>query len=511
MKLALLLAALLSAQQPKSIKLVVYDNQGKPLDLHSFLAHIGRADIGQPPDPAAAPISVTSPEGQGAPARPVLREENGLILLSWTRLSTIQLSLPWPVDEDGYSTVWADKEKLGYADGAVVMLNEEIAATQYRLFRDSTRKHQTEMQPLYKQGAKAKKAAEEAKLAMAAAHGEKAPDKRAVAFAKAMRATSIAWQKMLFEHALQIALSSKGKEELRFGLTLDEGLLNRLNHFRWLSSSIQRSGTNWVRLVFKANPDDFTYSSLRSFNEYDEIIDELREKGLRIMGTVLDTAQWPRGMKPAQYSERVKNLALHYKDKIRSWEVGTEINGDWLGGSRDPMGPDEVYRIYRAGASKLKELDPTFESVVTLYWWDGTAPTYEHSTFGWLKRRVREGFGRDVDVIGLSLQADDNPVGMALETIFERVHQELPDKRLMISSLGYVEGQALKGYWWFDPEDVVSGRSDVLIFMTTASCALPRSLCGGFWWQALDQMIPGNRKTTGLFSDLEKTLEQLGR
>lgn len=505
MKLALFLAALLAAQQPKSVKLIVYDNEGRALDLPGFLRMIGRADQTEPADPARAAVAV-----EGAP-KPALREENGIILLEWTRAPTAQLSLPWPIEKDGFSTVWADKEGRGFEPGSTVLLNEEIAITQYRLFRDSLRKHQTEMKPLYKQGAKPRKAAEEAKLLMAAAHGEKAPDKRALAFAKALHATSIAWQKMLFEHALQIALSEKNKEEPRFGVTLDESLLNRLNHFRWLAGAVQRSGANWVRLVFRPNPGDFTYGSLRSFNEYDEIVDELRSRGLKIMGTVLDTAQWPRTMTPQVYAERVKNLALHYRDKIRTWEVGSELNGDWLGGVRDPLSPDEVYRVYRAGAAKLKELDPSFESVVTLYWWDGTAPSEEHSTFGWLKRRSREGFGRDVDVVGLSLQPDDNPVGMAFETIFERVHREVPDKRLMVSSLGYVEGDKLQGWWWFDPEDVEAGRSDVLIFMTTASCAMPRSLCGGFWWQTLDQMIPGNRKTTGLFSDLEKTLRQLRR
>ncbi|MDD5655939.1 MAG: hypothetical protein PHF00_01635 [Elusimicrobia bacterium] len=229
------------------------------------------------------------------------------------------------------------------------------------------------------------------------------------------------------------------------------------------------------------------------------------------MGTVLDTGQWPSALTPQVYAERVKNLALHYRDRIRSWEVGSELNGDWLGGVRSPLSPSQVFRIYSTGAAKIKELDPSLETVATLYWWDGTAPDEEHSTTGWLKRYSRLGFGRDLDVLAVSLQPDDNPVGMALETIFDRMHAELPDKRLMIGSLGYVERDQLQGYWWLDPANVAAAREDLLMFATAASCAMPRSLCGGFWWQTLDQLIPGKGKVTPLYRAYAKTLEELGR
>lgn len=493
-----------------TVKLIVFDHAGNALDLQGFLKLIGRADAKAPYDPAAAGIKVTSPEGAPAPAKPTLREENKIILLSWERLGQVQLSLPWPIEKDGFHTVWADKGGNGFVDGDAVYLNEEIAATQYRFFREALRKHTTEMSPLYKAGAKPRKLAEQARELLAKAHAEKSTAERAKAFDAAARATSIGWQKMLYEHGLQVANNPKTKDAARFGLTLDESVTGRVEHLKWLAGVIERSGAGWVRLVFKPNASDFVYGSLRSFNDYDGIVDELRQRNIRIMGCVLDTAQWPRGLTSEVYAERVKNLALHYREKIRSWEVGSELNGDWFGGGKDPMPSDQVFRIYSTGAAKLKELDPGFETVATLYWWDGTAPDDEHSTLGWLKRYSRQGFGRNLDVVGLSLQPDDNPVGMAFETIFEKVHAEIPAQKLLLSSLAYVEGKDLKGYYWYEKDDADAGRGDVLILYTAASCAMPNSLCGGYWWQALEQMIPG-RKTTGLFQDFTKVLEQLGR
>ena len=114
-------------------------------------------------------------------------------------------------------------------------------------------------------------------------------------------------------------------------------------------------------------------------------------------------------------------------------------------------------------------------------------------------------------MLSISLQPDDNPVGMALETIFERAAAEVPAKSLMLGNLGYAEKDKLQGYWWLRPDDADAAREDLLVFSTTASCAMPSSLCGGFWWQTLEQMIPSKKRTTGLYRSYMKTLEQLGR
>ena len=43
------------------------------------------------------------------------------------------------------------------------------------------------------------------------------------------------------------------------------------------------------------------------------------------------------------------------------------------------------------------------------------------------------------------------------------------------------------------------------------SCAMPRSLCGGFWWQTLDQMLPPKGKPTDLFRVYKLSVGKLAR
>jgi len=260
----------------KSLKLIVYGPQGGVLDLERFLSFIGRADRREGADQKLSGIFVFPPGDPASAQRPALEQKGDLIVLSWEKLSAAALSLPWPVAEDGFSSVWADKGGAGYSDGDAVFLNEELAITQYRLFKESLRKRTSDWSPIYKPGAKARKTAEGAQALMAAAHAEKGGAARARAFDAALTAVSLAWQKMLFEHGLQTALGSKRKAGLRFGLTIDESIFKRLDHYESIISAIKRSGANWVRLVFRSNPDDFTYASMRSFTEYDSLVAELR-------------------------------------------------------------------------------------------------------------------------------------------------------------------------------------------------------------------------------------------
>ena len=487
-----------------SAKLVAYDNQGRLLDAAKLAAYVGRADKRGGPA-----VWGWSPEGLHA-QRPALMQKGDALTLSWDKAPLLILSLPWPVADDGFSTVLVDRDGRGIANGDTIKLNEEIALTQYRLFKEAWLKHSKDREPKYQPSPKARHLADRARDAIAEAQLSQDPSQRAKLFDRALRDVSTAWQKLLAEHGAQVAASKAGGA-LRYGLTLDDSLLNRLDHYEWLIQEVERSGSNWVRLVFRPNPSDFGYEKQASFNEYDAAVKELRARNIRIMGCVLDTTQWPSSMTPALFAERARRLALHFKGQINSWEVGSELNGDWLGGRKSPLAPEDAFRIYQAAASELKRLDSSLETVATLYWWEGTAPDEEHTLFGWLSKYVPRGFGRDLDVVSLSLWPEDNPVGMSLERIFQRTHDALPEKRLMLGSYGYVEGEELKGYWWLDPKDVDGARKDLVTLLTPASAALDASVGGGFWWQTFDQMLPTKNKATDLYKVYKATVKKLAK
>ncbi|MFA6316874.1 MAG: hypothetical protein WC943_05595 [Elusimicrobiota bacterium] len=500
------------SNQTHRLWLTAYDAAGRRMDFRELLTYVGRADSKGKSltDVGLAGMAVYPVDSLVRLPKAEIFQAAGGAVLVWEGRERVRISLPWPVRNDGFSTVWIDKGGEGYADRDAVLLNAEIALTQHRKLRETLRAKQG-AKPSYAPGDRARKLLEKADDLIADAGKEREGSDRAELFDKALTAVSAAWQKMDFEHGLQAAAKSPSKDALRFGLTLDETASVWSPHSKWLSETIERSGANWVRLVFRANPHDFSYASERSFEPYDPIVSELLLRGIKILACPLDTAQWPRTLTPEAYAARTASLVKRYGDRIRSWEVGPEINGDWLGGSRAPLGPERVFEIYSAGARAVKAEDPSLETVATLYWWDGTAPDAEHSLYGWLDRYIPKGFGKDLDVVSLSLQPEDNPVGMAFDDIFQSVHERLPGKKLMLGSFGYVEGDKVAGYWWLDPEDVDGGRKDLLLLYNASACGQPSSLCGGFWWQSLEQMFLPTRRTTDLFLVYKRGLYQLGR
>ncbi|MEI8191842.1 MAG: hypothetical protein WCI75_19185, partial [candidate division NC10 bacterium] len=394
-------------------------------------------------------------------------------------------------------------------DGETIQFNEDAAKAAWRRFREALDARSQSFTHRYAPGPAFTKAEAKAKAAIVEAQAASDARARARLFDKALYAIADAWQTMLFEHGRQTARDPKASASLRLGLTLDETLVDRLPEHAWIVDKIAGSGATWVRLIFRANPDDFLFSQLSSFSLYDGLVKDLGARGIKIIGSVLDSALWPNGLTPEAYVARARNLAVHYKGAIRSWEVASEPNGSWLGGYRTPLPDETVLAAVNAAAAEVKRIDPEIETVATLYWWAGTAKDDRHPLFSWLNWSLPKGFGRDVDVVGLSVYPDENPMGLAFDPVFLKLKGAFPDKKLMLAGFGFVEKEELKGYWWLDPGAVDEARKDLVILYTGAACALPQGVGGGFFFGTLEQMLSPGKKTTLLYGVYRAALRRL--
>ncbi|MCX5787051.1 MAG: hypothetical protein NTX64_00885 [Elusimicrobia bacterium] len=508
--LALCAAFALSARAG-TLTLEAFDPQGGRLSGRQLLERIAPVSRKSSITPETSAILVTDLDDAPAGGRPWLLLRGKEAVLSWQGPSRVRLSLPWPVAEDGFSTILLDNGGQGYPDGARVLVSEAAAETEYRLFKESLAERTASWEPNYKPSAKALALQDAARSAMEKAKRQEQSAKRSALFDKALTEISSAWSKMLFEHGTQAAADPKTGPALRWGLTLDESLANRVDQFDKIAKRVESSGANWVRLVFRMNAEDYTYSKPRSFTEYDAAVAALAARKIHIMGSPLDSTMWPRSMEPRLAAARTRNLVLHYRDSIRSWEVASEINGNWLGGVRHPLPEDLILRSVREAAAEVKSIDPALETVATLYWWEGTAMDDVHPTFAWLRRMAPEGVFRQFDVVALSVYPDENPMGLAFDTAFRKLHRYLPNKRLMLGAFGYVEGSKLEGYWWLDPTDIDGARKDLVILYVAAAAAAPNPLGGGFWWPTLNTMMPDARGGDSLVKIYRRTLDRLGR
>src|SRR5579859_5058364 len=129
----LLAAAACLPARAATVKILAFDAAGRPLDRDGFLRALGRAD-GQTADLSRAPLWAEPVDPPGPPVRVALAQKGPMLTASWPGGPAV-LRLVWPVREDGYSAVSADNGGHGFSDGAAVFLDEEIALTEYRLFK----------------------------------------------------------------------------------------------------------------------------------------------------------------------------------------------------------------------------------------------------------------------------------------------------------------------------------------------------------------------------------------
>ena len=493
-----------------SVRVLAYDDDGRLLDTASFLRHIAPAAAarkGVAPD--ASGLFATDLQDEPVPGRPWCVADSTTPAWAWTGPEKVQFSLPWPVPDDGFSTVQLDGEGSGYVDGQTLLLNEEAAKAAWRRLREAVEARTQSFTPRYAPGKDFQKSETQAKAALVEAQASPDPRRRARLFDKALSSISRAWQVMLFEHGRQAAADPKVRAGLRFGLTLEEALIDRLPEHQWIAGKLASSGADWVRLVFRPNPEDPTYAQARSFPLYDGFLRELKGRGIKTTGVVLDASPWPKGLDAQAYAERARNLVSHYKGSIRSWEVASKPNATWVGSRKDPLSDETVLSAVLGAASEAKRADPEAETVATLYWWEGTAQDDRRALFPWLKWSLPKGFGKDVDVVGLSIYPDENPMGLAFDTVFLKLRALFPDKKLMLADYGFAEQEELTGYWWLEPGSVAEARKDIVVLFSGAACALPQGVGGGFFYPTLQQLLAPGRKPTLLFGVYRSTLGRL--
>ena len=512
MLLNLAALALLLAVPPARaavVRLEAYGPDGRLLDQSGLRALL---------DPAAAVpgsgLRLSGIDGAALGGRPWWVDGSTAPAWSWEGSSRAVASLPWPLPEDGYSTVRLDADGLGYEDGRVILVNEEAARWAYGALQESFKDRTGgAWKPAYKPSLKAKGLLGAAKDAVAVATAAAERRERARLFDRALAAVSVAWQQVLVEHGRQTVADPSARARLRWGLTLDETAAARPTDAAAIAKGVAESGADWVRLVFGLPEDDAAFAKEASFTPYDELIARLEERKVKVMGSVLDSLVWPAGGTAELCAARAKALARRYKDRVRSWEVSSEPNGDWLGG-RGKTDDEAVLACARAAATAVKIVDATLETTATLHWWDGTAPDGRHGLRDWLPWAKAKGFGDGIDAVALSVYPHRHPLGISLEPVFRELRAAFPGKPVYLGGWSYGDTGERPAYWWLSPEaEAVDGaRKDLLMLYAAAAPTLtPESLGGGFFWSTLDLMLPPARQATPLYRLYRKSLHDLRR
>jgi hypothetical protein len=290
--------------------------------------------------------------------------------------------------------------------------------------------------------------------------------------AATLDAVSAAWSTLLRDYGVQQAGAARERRPLQWGVTFDTttDLDQRARGYVDLLGAGSSDG--WVRLVFDGSEPAASYR---------DAVRVVHANGLKVNGLLLDSSEMGElslDAFTARTQEYVDGLP-----EVDQWEIGNEVNGEWLG-------PDVVPKISSAAAYVKARGKPT---LLTLYWQLGEGDE-EHSMFTWAAQNLGPELLADIDVLGLSVYPEDHPMGPAtFDRVLETLHARYPDKRLAVTELGYWS-EDLGHQWWYgsatDPTG--EGRRAVARLYQSAILGYPYSAGGAYWWYYAEEAPPGS-------------------
>gem|GEM_PF-2034617 len=388
------------------------------------------------------------------------------------------LTLAWRTASTGYSTLFIDNGGAGFSGDSTVNFTYR-AALDYRAKLDDAMSRRPDYVPSVEFSTSNQQAVD---LLTAAQEAGDEPSRGALG-QQALDALAYAFETLLRDYGLQRARSLT--QSYWWGVTVD-----RINKQQQVIDSVSDLVENvparaYVRIVF----DEGVAAPV-----YDTIVATAEADGIVVVGQILDSSAM-KTLDMAGWQARVAEYVDHFP-QITVWEIGNEVNGEWLG-----TGVKEKIEF---AAAYVKNADPTDLTMLTFYWQMGTAGSGASSLFQWIHDNVSTALSDYVDVVALSTWIGDAPLGMSHDEVFERLHALFPNQQIAMGEAGYWSPGTTKAWWWRSQQNPTTDvRKALAEHMYLANMAFDYSLGGGFWWNYYQEMFG--------FTDLWQTVNDVYR
>lgn len=231
-----------------------------------------------------------------------------------------------------------------------------------------------------------------------------------------------------------------------------------------------------ARIVFDRGP----------VGTYTAAVEELRPVAY-LMGELVDSSDFRR-YSLAAYRDRTRSYfgALH--DQIDLWEIGNEVNGEWLGPTKD------VVAKLRAAFRHVERRGG--RTAMTLYFNQDCWEKRDHEMFSWTEKNVPAEMKAGLDYVFVSWYPDDcRGVTPDWPAVFTRLRTVFPTAKLGFGEIGRdsTAPRAAKARMVREFYGMERGRDGLG----------PRFVGGFFWWYFAEEMVP---KTKPLWRTLSETV-----
>jgi hypothetical protein len=189
-----------------------------------------------------------------------------------------------------------------------------------------------------------------------------------------------------------------------------------------------------------------------------------------IMGELVDSSAMTK-LSVRDYHDRASDY-MNALPEVDIWEIGNEVNGEWLGDSADVVA--KLEGAYRTAAALGK---PT---ALTLYYNEGCWADAGHEMFRWATDNLPDEVRRGVTYVLISYYEDDcNGRRPAWPAVFDRLADLFPTSKIGFGECG---------------TKLASRKVDYVRRYYGMQISHTRYIGGYFWWYFADDMVPKRRR-----------------
>ena len=248
-----------------------------------------------------------------------------------------------------------------------------------------------------------------------------------------------------------------------YGVTLD----NIANLSSIVSSLAQLAKKPTARIVFDENVAASYY--LAAATQIHNVA--------YIMGEILDS-YYVKNISLAAYKTRTTQYLDTLGPRVDIWEVGNEINGEWLGTTSDVSAK-------MAGAYDLVKARG-LKTALTLYYNKDCWESVDHEMFAWTAANVPTRMRSGLDYLWVSYYEEDcNGLRPAWTPIFERLATMFPNSKIGFGEVG---------------TKASASKADYIKRYYGLSIPVPSYVGGYFWWYFYQDMVPSTQTLWGVLN-----------
>lgn len=199
-----------------------------------------------------------------------------------------------------------------------------------------------------------------------------------------------------------------------------------------------------------------------------------------VMGEIADSSTM-KSYTLDTYTKRTQDYIAALGSNVDIWEIGNEINGEWLGNTPDVVAMmSSAYNVVKAAGKKTE---------LTLYYNAGCYAKASNEMFTWVNANVPAAMKQSLDYVLISYYEDDcNGMQPDWPTVFQQLATIFPNSKIGFGECGTVNASLKASY---------------LNRYYSMKINQPNYVGGYFWWYFYQDMVP---YTTSLWNALNQLI-----